>query len=159
MDNATTPTDLSHNTLFVAVVGIMSTAAVLTLYHCLSAGWCAARRPPPPSTTTNFPPSSSASDVDPSPSLRVDIHMIPSLTYGKQVPIGGGGGGEEAMCAVCLSEFKDGEEVRLLPECLHCYHVECIDMWLSSHSNCPLCRADATPSPIAASGGGGGGVA
>ncbi|KAK1322619.1 hypothetical protein QJS10_CPA03g01572 [Acorus calamus] len=159
MDNATT-TNLSHNTFFVAVVGIMSTAAVLTLYHCLSAGWCTARRPPPPSTTTNFPPSSSASDVDPSPSLRFDIHMIPSLTYGKQVPIGGGGGGEEAMCAVCLSEFKDGdgsEAAAGVPTLLSCR--------VHRHVALPLiriarsCRADATPSPIAASGGGGGGVA
>jgi hypothetical protein len=41
-----------------------------------------------------------------------------------------------------LSEFKDGEEGEVLPECLHTFHACCIDMWLFSHSNCPLCRAD-----------------
>jgi hypothetical protein len=43
---------------------------------------------------------------------------------------------------VCLSEFKEGEEIRALPECLHLFHVTCIDAWLNAHSNCPLCRAD-----------------
>ncbi|PKU67874.1 E3 ubiquitin-protein ligase [Dendrobium catenatum] len=44
------------------------------------------------------------------------------------------------MCAVCLSKFNDGEDIKLLPECKHCFHVQCIDMWLQSHSSCPLCR-------------------
>lgn len=44
-------------------------------------------------------------------------------------------------CAVCLSLFEDKEKGRKLPECGHGFHVECIDMWLSSHSNCPICRA------------------
>lgn len=44
-------------------------------------------------------------------------------------------------CAVCLSEFEDNETGRILPKCNHAFHVECIDMWLLSHSNCPLCRA------------------
>lgn len=30
---------------------------------------------------------------------------------------------------------------RDLPKCHHGFHVECIDMWLSSHTNCPICRA------------------
>ncbi|KAJ6432676.1 hypothetical protein OIU84_019839 [Salix udensis] len=49
---------------------------------------------------------------------------------------------EDVACAVCLNEFRDGEEVKVLPECLHTFHVSCIDMWLFSHSNCPLCRTD-----------------
>ncbi|KAH0462838.1 hypothetical protein IEQ34_010413 [Dendrobium chrysotoxum] len=53
----------------------------------------------------------------------------------------GGGGGEERMCPVCLSEFEDGERVRFLPECGHCFHVECIDMWFRRNSTCPMCRA------------------
>ncbi|KAH7365981.1 hypothetical protein KP509_18G057400 [Ceratopteris richardii] len=43
-------------------------------------------------------------------------------------------------CAVCLTPFDDGEELRLLPGCGHSYHKECIDMWFFSHETCPLCR-------------------
>ncbi|CAI0406749.1 unnamed protein product [Linum tenue] len=44
-------------------------------------------------------------------------------------------------CAVCLLEFEDGDYVRKLPVCSHAFHVDCIDIWLRSHANCPLCRA------------------
>ena len=44
-------------------------------------------------------------------------------------------------CSVCLSEFREGETLRLLPKCSHAFHVPCIDTWLRSHTNCPLCRA------------------
>lgn len=48
----------------------------------------------------------------------------------------------EPDCAVCLSEFEEDESLRLLPKCSHAFHVQCIDKWLTSHSNCPLCRAN-----------------
>lgn len=44
-------------------------------------------------------------------------------------------------CSVCLTGFTEGEEVRQLPGCRHSFHAPCIDMWLYSHSSCPLCRA------------------
>ncbi|KAI6701243.1 hypothetical protein NL676_015567 [Syzygium grande] len=44
-------------------------------------------------------------------------------------------------CAVCLLEFEESDYVRTLPGCGHAFHVDCIDMWLRSHANCPLCRA------------------
>ncbi|GMY16958.1 RING-H2 finger protein ATL64-like [Fagus crenata] len=44
-------------------------------------------------------------------------------------------------CSVCLSEFEDDDQGRVLPKCEHAFHVECIDTWFQSHSNCPLCRA------------------
>ncbi|XP_021278992.1 RING-H2 finger protein ATL63 [Herrania umbratica] len=44
-------------------------------------------------------------------------------------------------CVICLSPFEDDDVGRNLPKCGHCFHVECIDMWLQSHSNCPICRA------------------
>lgn len=47
---------------------------------------------------------------------------------------------EAADCAVCLTEFREGESLRLLPKCGHAFHVQCIDAWLRSRSNCPLCR-------------------
>ncbi|TXG64468.1 hypothetical protein EZV62_011462 [Acer yangbiense] len=47
----------------------------------------------------------------------------------------------ELDCAVCLLEFEEDDYVRTLPGCLHSFHVDCIDIWLRSHANCPLCRA------------------
>lgn len=43
-------------------------------------------------------------------------------------------------CAICLSEFYDGDMIRFLPNCNHPFHVDCIDKWLLSHSSCPTCR-------------------
>lgn len=55
-------------------------------------------------------------------------------------------------CSVCLSEFEEDETLRLLPKCNHAFHIPCIDTWLGSHTNCPMCRAPIivqTPSPEA----------
>ncbi|KAL9682710.1 hypothetical protein QQ045_014516 [Rhodiola kirilowii] len=46
----------------------------------------------------------------------------------------------EHECAVCLSDFEDGEEVSELSRCKHSFHAQCIGMWLYSHFDCPLCR-------------------
>ncbi|XP_037437012.1 probable E3 ubiquitin-protein ligase ATL44 [Triticum dicoccoides] len=52
-------------------------------------------------------------------------------------------------CAICLSEFAEKEEIRVLPQCGHAFHVACVDAWLRAHSSCPSCRrvvvADAPP--------------
>ncbi|URE44550.1 RING-H2 finger protein [Musa troglodytarum] len=61
-------------------------------------------------------------------------------------------GDSPADCAVCLSEFRDGELLRLLPKCGHAFHVSCIDTWLRSHVNCPLCRAPVVAPTSAPSG-------
>ncbi|XP_049398569.1 RING-H2 finger protein ATL54-like [Solanum stenotomum] len=44
-------------------------------------------------------------------------------------------------CSVCLNEFQDDDSLKLLPKCNHAFHIDCIDMWIRSHVNCPLCRA------------------
>ncbi|CAI9298220.1 unnamed protein product [Lactuca saligna] len=45
-------------------------------------------------------------------------------------------------CAVCLCEFEGDDQLRLLPNCSHAFHMDCIDTWLLSHSTCPLCRSN-----------------
>ncbi|GJS22238.1 RING-H2 finger protein ATL74-like protein [Tanacetum coccineum] len=43
-------------------------------------------------------------------------------------------------CTICLDDFVDGQNVRVLPHCRHEFHVGCIDKWFVSHSSCPNCR-------------------
>lgn len=49
-------------------------------------------------------------------------------------------GCDEYECSVCLSVYEEGEDVRKLPRCKHSFHAVCIDMWLYSHFDCPICR-------------------
>ncbi|KAK6139646.1 hypothetical protein DH2020_026610 [Rehmannia glutinosa] len=57
----------------------------------------------------------------------------------------GVGGDDDSECAVCLSAFEEGEELRQMPKCKHSFHAPCIDMWLYSHMDCPLCRCPVEP--------------
>ncbi|XP_031496744.1 E3 ubiquitin-protein ligase ATL31-like [Nymphaea colorata] len=68
------------------------------------------------------------------------IESFPTFTYSavKGLKIGK----SSLECAVCLSEFQDDDKLRLLPQCSHAFHPECIDEWLSSHVTCPVCRAN-----------------
>ncbi|XP_027331661.1 RING-H2 finger protein ATL54-like [Abrus precatorius] len=56
---------------------------------------------------------------------------------------------EGTECSVCLNEFQEEETLRLLPKCNHAFHIPCIDTWLRSHTNCPLCRAGIVSSNVA----------
>ncbi|KAK6915550.1 Zinc finger, RING-type [Dillenia turbinata] len=73
------------------------------------------------------------------------IETFPTMVYSdaKEHKIGKGA----LECAVCLNEFEDDETLRLLPKCDHAFHPECIDEWLSSHTTCPVCRANLVPQP------------
>ncbi|CAL0317849.1 unnamed protein product [Lupinus luteus] len=71
------------------------------------------------------------------------IDTFPTFLYSnvKRLKIGK----ETLACAVCLNEFQDDETLRLIPNCNHVFHPSCIDVWLSSHSTCPVCRANLVP--------------
>ncbi|KAG6395124.1 hypothetical protein SASPL_145716 [Salvia splendens] len=47
----------------------------------------------------------------------------------------------ENYCSICLNDIRGGDCYRKLPDCGHSFHSRCIDVWLRSHSTCPLCRA------------------
>ena len=49
----------------------------------------------------------------------------------------------ETRCPICLDDFKEGQIVRMLPHCGHCFCIGCVDQWLLDHSrSCPTCRSD-----------------
>ncbi|KAI3707722.1 hypothetical protein L6452_26351 [Arctium lappa] len=47
---------------------------------------------------------------------------------------------DSSECAVCLAEFQHDEKLRMIPNCAHVFHIDCIDVWLQNNPNCPLCR-------------------
>uniref|UniRef100_A0A0C9S3L7 TSA: Wollemia nobilis Ref_Wollemi_Transcript_28741_1033 transcribed RNA sequence n=1 Tax=Wollemia nobilis TaxID=56998 RepID=A0A0C9S3L7_9CONI len=63
---------------------------------------------------------------------KAQVDALPMAVYGA--------GCHVSECVICLREFADGEKIRVLPKCGHCFHVECIDTWFLSHSLCPICR-------------------
>ncbi|KAL3621546.1 hypothetical protein CASFOL_036458 [Castilleja foliolosa] len=64
------------------------------------------------------------------------LKSLPKSTYGVNTEQGA----KLSDCAICLTEFSAGEEIRVLPQCGHGFHVVCIDTWLGCHSSCPSCR-------------------
>ena len=46
-----------------------------------------------------------------------------------------------ATCAICIVEYKAGDNLKILPNCHHVFHKDCIIPWLTERSgHCPLCR-------------------
>lgn len=50
----------------------------------------------------------------------------------------------EANCSICCGNYLDDEYplVVRLPHCGHDFDLECITVWFSKSTSCPLCRDD-----------------
>jgi hypothetical protein len=51
-------------------------------------------------------------------------------------------------CSICLDNYGKGDVLRMLPDCGHLFHRECVDPWLRHHPTCPVCRTSPVPSPM-----------
>ncbi|KAI4371875.1 hypothetical protein MLD38_010173 [Melastoma candidum] len=128
--------------LVISVIVILGTAFLLVTYFTIFKKSCGRRRLP-----GRDPPSGDHVDsvfLRAGSPVGLDESAIKSIAVYKYKK--GEGLVDGTDCSVCLSEFQDDESLRLLPKCNHAFHLPCIDAWLKSHSNCPLCRANASPS-------------
>ncbi|KAF8246251.1 hypothetical protein K440DRAFT_662194 [Wilcoxina mikolae CBS 423.85] len=98
----------------------------------------------------------------PDPETEMVVKEIPGATVPPATDAGDHSGSEEQttttpaattteglssqnQCPVCMEDFEQGQEVRVLP-CQHNFHPDCIDPWLLNVSgSCPLCRIDLHP--------------
>lgn len=49
-------------------------------------------------------------------------------------------------CSVCLGDYQADDRLQQIPGCGHTFHMDCIDLWLATHTTCPLCRQSLLPS-------------
>ncbi|KAL0843240.1 hypothetical protein Bca101_016485 [Brassica carinata] len=124
--------------LLIALIGILATAFILVTYYTLISRYCHRRGRETSSSSSSEPPGG----VSNSNGDGLNDALIKSITVYKYRK--GDGHVDGSDCSVCLSEFEEDESLRLLPKCNHAFHLPCIDTWLRSHSNCPLCRAFVT---------------
>ncbi|MED6135300.1 hypothetical protein PIB30_045129 [Stylosanthes scabra] len=133
--------------LVIAIIGVLASAFLLVSYYTIISKYCGRRE----SSSEGHEEEATNVEIledNHNPSLHEPWHasttgldeaLIKTITVCKYKK--GEGLVEVTDCSVCLSEFQDGESIRLLPKCSHAFHIPCIDTWLKSHSNCPLCRA------------------
>ncbi|MCL7050765.1 hypothetical protein MKW94_006439 [Papaver nudicaule] len=55
---------------------------------------------------------------------------------------------ENTVCSICLADYKPKETLKILPECNHYFHVNCVDGWLRMNGSCPVCRKSPLHSPL-----------
>ncbi|KAJ9182262.1 hypothetical protein P3X46_006277 [Hevea brasiliensis] len=141
--------DTSFPIIAIAIIGILATAFLLVSYYIFVIKCCLnwhridlLRR---------FSLSRNRNHEDPlmgySPAMETRgldesvIRSIPIFKFKKGGKISRDFGERNfCECAVCLNEFQEDEKLRIIPNCGHVFHIDCIDVWLQNNANCPLCR-------------------
>ncbi|AES87565.1 putative transcription factor C2H2 family [Medicago truncatula] len=80
--------------------------------------------------------ATSTSDLGLKKELR---EMLPIIVYNESFSV------KDTQCSVCLLDYQPEDRLQQIPACGHTFHMSCIDLWLSSHSTCPLCRLSLLP--------------
>lgn len=136
------PSNSSLPMLYYGLAVVGTAAIVLAMYNLIVIRRCRRRHAPSPpqphDRNVEVMIASSGSNWSLECSNR---NLLASFKYKKEAEeVEKEGGGEDYECPVCLSVFEEGEDVRKMPLCKHSFHAVCIDMWLHSHFDCPICR-------------------
>ncbi|KAK2983731.1 hypothetical protein RJ640_024084 [Escallonia rubra] len=116
------------------MLGIVLTALAIATYHILVVKCCLRRQDINPGAPRRVPDLEQQAGID-----DKILETIPIIAYSSQksdlFQV------DQSECVVCLGELEGGNMVRLLPNCMHVFHVPCIDEWLMAHTSCPVCRS------------------
>lgn len=139
-DDASDDSATAFSPLIIAIIGILASAFLLVSYYTIVTKYCRRRRSRNAATELEANRNETPQDQWQVATAGLDESTIKAITVCRFKK--GEGLVEDTECAVCLSEFQEDENLRLLPKCSHAFHLPCIDTWLKSHPNCPLCRAN-----------------
>lgn len=152
-DDDKSQTRPTFSPLVIAIIGILASAFLLVSYYAIISKYCGNSDSSSRRNSREVQPSNNEEIVEDDYDGSIHQHepwlittpgldeaLIKTITLVKYKK--GDGLITSSDCSVCLGEFLEDDTLRLLPKCSHAFHVACIDTWLRSHSNCPLCRAN-----------------
>lgn len=127
--------DTNFDTNVVMVLSVLLCALIcsLGLNSIIRCAWrCSNLGATTESAGGSLPPASLANTGVKKKALKT----FPTVSYSADLKLPG----LDTECVICLSDFANGDRLRILPICNHGFHLRCIDKWLTSHSSCPKCR-------------------
>ncbi|CAM0908540.1 unnamed protein product [Alopecurus aequalis] len=132
------PVAMAVDSNMVVILASLMCAAVCILGLALVSR-CACRRRRTSSSSDHSPPPKGLKKKAIAALPKVAFAASPPGSSSSATPVAPSSSASE--CAICLTEFIEGESLRVLPLCGHGFHVACIDAWLQTHATCPTCRA------------------
>lgn len=150
-NSPTSPLHSSHNSfpiIAVAIIGIFAISILLLSYYIFVTKcffnlhqtndvmpFSVSRRRRVEDLSMIYSPEVGKRGLD-----EAAIRSIPLFQYRKCIGKDKLAEGSYTDCAVCLNEFQEDEKLRIIPNCGHVFHIDCLDIWLQKNANCPLCR-------------------
>ena len=43
-------------------------------------------------------------------------------------------------CFICFANYKEGDRLKMFPNCKHLCHIKCLELWMSFEAKCPECN-------------------
>jgi len=68
------------------------------------------------------------------------LDLLPRVAFDPQLF---NGNPHPDSCPICMEDFEEGRQIVLTP-CLHVFHLQCLQGWLTKKKECPSCRWDVT---------------